>query len=101
MTDFGISKLMDMNLRMTPLTQVLPTPYMPFSPVYSSKLDCFSYGVLALQILTRNIPPGDASGCLEDPRFSTEILLIYYTETERHKRDIDLVEASRPTLSAQ
>ena len=49
-TDFGMSKLMDMNPRMTPLTQVPGTPaYMPpeallASPQYSSKLDCFSHG---------------------------------------------------------
>ena len=48
-TDFGMSKLMDMNPRMTPLTQVPGTPaYMPpealiSPPHYSSKLDCFSH----------------------------------------------------------
>ena len=72
-TDFGMSKLMDMNPHMTPLTQVPGTPaYMPpealtTPPRYSRQLDCFSHGVLALQIITRNFPnPGDATTVIED-----------------------------------
>ena len=104
-TDFGMSKLMDMNPRMTPLTQVPGTPaYMPpealiASPQYSSKLDCFSHGVLALQILTRNYPnPGEATKYVEvqDPRFPTGRVLVQYPEAERRKKDIDLIEPSHP-----
>ena len=102
-TDFGMSKLMDMNPRMTPLTQVPGTPaYMPpealiSPPHYSSKLDCFSHGVLALQIITRNFPnPGDASRYVDDPRFPTGRVSIHYPETERRKKDIDLIEPSHP-----
>ena len=104
-TDFGMSKLMDMNPRMTPLTQVPGTPaYMPpealiSPPHYSSKLDCFSHGVLALQIITRNFPdPGDASRYIEvqDPRFPSGRALVQFPETERRKKDIDLIEPSHP-----
>ena len=102
-TDFGMSKLMDMNPRMTPLTQVPGTPaYMPpealiSPPHYSSKLDCFSHGVLALQIITRNFPtPGDAITYMEDPRFPTGRVLVQYPETKRRKKDIDLIEPSHP-----
>ena len=102
-TDFGMSKLMDMNPRMTPLTQVPGTPaYMPpealiSPPHYSNKLDCFSCGVLALQIITRNFPnPGDATRCVDDPRFPTGRVSIHYPETERRKKDIDLIEPSHP-----
>ena len=102
-TDFGMSKLMDMNPRMTPLTQVPGTPaYMPpealiSPPHYSSKLDCFSHGVLALQIITRNFPdPGDASRYVDDPRFPTGRVSIHYPETERRKKDIDLIDPSHP-----
>ena len=100
MTDFGMSKLMDMNLRMT---QVPGTPaYMPpealiSPPHYSNKLDCFSCGVLALQIITRNFPsPGDATRYVDDPRFPTGRVSIHYPETERRKKDIDLIEPSHP-----
>ena len=104
-TDFGMSKLMDMNPGMTPLTQVPGTPaYMPpealiSPPHYSSKLDCFSHGVLSLQIITRNFPnPGDASKYVEvqDPRFPSGRVLVQFLETERRKKDIDLIEPSHP-----
>ena len=102
-TDFGMSKLMDMNPRMTPLTQVPGTPaYMPpealiSPPHYSSKLDCFSHGVLALQIITRNFPnPGDASRYVVDPRYPTGRALVQFPEAERRKKDIDLIEPSQP-----
>ena len=106
-TDFGMSKLMDMNPRMTPLTQVPGTPaYMPpealiSPPHYSNKLDCFSCGVLALQIITRNFPnPGDATRYVDDPRFPTGRVSIHYPETERRKKDIDLIEPSPLRLIA-
>ena len=107
-TDFGMSKLMDMNPRMTPLTQVPGTPaYMPpealiAPPHYSSKLDCFSHGVLALQIITRNFPnPGDASKYvdIQDSRFPSGRVLVQFLETERRKKDIDLIEPSHPLRS--
>ena len=102
-TDFGMSKLMDMNPRMTPLTQVPGTPaYMPpealiASPQYSNKLDCFSHGVLTLQIITRNFPnPGEATRYVEDHRFPTGRVSIHCPEAERRKKDIDLIEPSHP-----
>ena len=102
-TDFGMSKLMDMNPRMTSLTQTPGTPaYMPpealiSPPHYSSKLDCFSHGVLTLQILTRNFPmPGHASTIVEDPRYPTGRVFVLIPEAERRKKDIDLIEPSHP-----
>ena len=104
-TDFGMSKLMDMNPRMTPLTQVPGTPaYMPpealtTPPHYSSRLDCFSHGVLTLQIITRNFPnPGDATTIIEDRRFPTGRVSVFIPESERRMKDIDLVESSHPLL---
>jgi serine/threonine protein kinase len=100
-----MSKLVDMNPRMTPLTQVPGTPaYMPpevliTPPHYSSKLDCFSHGVLTLQTITKNFPdPGNASRYVEDPRFPTGRALVQFPEAERRKNDIDLIEASHPLL---
>ena len=93
-TDFGMS-----------LTQIPGTPaYMPpealiTSPHYSSKLDCFSHGVLTLQTITGNFPdPGDASRYIElqDPRLPTGRVLVQYPESERRKKDIDLIEPSHP-----
>ena len=97
-TDFGMSKLVDMNPHMTPLTTCPGTvAYMPpealvTPPRYSDKLDCFSFGVLIVQVITRKFPnPGDAhvmeaSGC------SFRII----PESERRKKDLDLVNPNHP-----
>ena len=99
-TDFGMSKLIGMNPRMTPLTMCPGTQaYMPpealiTPPRYSNKLDCFSHGVLTIQIVTRQFPnPGDAH--VEDPK---EGLLRQVPERERRKKDIDLIDPNQPLL---
>ena len=86
-TDFGMSKITSMNPCMTPLTMCPgTTAYMPpealiTPPRYSNKLDCFSHGVLTIQIVTRQFPnPGDAH--VEDP---TEGILRQVPELERRK----------------
>ena len=101
-TDFGMSKLVDMNPQMTPLTQCPGTlAYMPpeallTPPSYSDKLDCFSHGVLTIQVITRNFPnPGDAHK--SDTR-NTEHVLIQIPEIDRRKKDIDLIEPDHPLL---
>ena len=64
---------------------------------YLHKLDCFSHGVLVLQIITRNFPnPGEATRCVEDPRFPTGRVSIHCPEAERRKKDIDLTEPFHP-----
>lgn len=62
-TDFGMSSLVDMaspskaTLTTCPGTQVyMPPEALNEPPVYSEKLDCFSFGVLMLQVLTRQFP---------------------------------------------
>ena len=104
-TDFGMSKLVDMNPRMTPLTQCPGTSvYMPpealiTSPGYSSKLDCFSLGVLGIQIVTRKFPnPGDAYTYIKDPKYPTGRALIPVPEIDRRKEDIDLISADHSLL---
>ncbi len=105
-TDFGMSKLMDMNPRATPLTLCPGTSaYMPpealtTPPHYSSKLDCFSYGVLAIQIVTRKFPnPGDANRYVEDPNYPTGRVLVQFPERERRKEDIDSISPHHPLRS--
>ena len=106
-TDFGMSKLEGMNPRMTPLTMCPGTQaYMPpealiTPPRYSNKLDCFSHGVLAIQIATRQFPnPGDAHKYIdvEVPGYSGGQLLVQLPEIERRKKDIDLVDHNHPLL---
>ena len=67
-TDFGMAKLGDINPRVSRLTFTMcpgTDVYMPpeaiqDQPVYSEKIDCFSFGVIVVQMLTRRFPnPGD------------------------------------------
>ena len=104
-TDFGMSKFEGMNPRMTPLTMCPgTTAYMPpealvTPPRYSNKLDCFSHGVLTIQIVTREFPtPKDATTIIEDPRSPTGIINMPVPERERRKKDIDLVDPNHPLL---
>ena len=104
-TDFGMSKFVDMNPRMTPLTQCPGTSaYMPpealiTPPNYSNKLDCFSHGVLTIQVITRNFPsPGDAHKNVTDPKYPTGRVIVQVPEVDRRKEDIDLIESDHPLL---
>ena len=106
-TDFGMSKLSEMHPRMTPLTQCPGTlPYMPpealkVPPVYSNKLDVFSSGVVAVQIMTRNFPdPGPPTMEIEidDTRFPSGTALVPVLEVERRKNHIDLINPTHPLL---
>ena len=104
-TDFGMSKIIDANPRMTPLTQCpgasvyMPPEALTTPPQYSNKLDCFSHGVLTIQTITRNFPtPGDAHEHVEDPKHPNEHLFRQIPETERRKKDIDLIQSDNTLL---
>ena len=104
-TDFGMSKLLDAHQRMTPLT-VCPgtTAYMPPEalsepPVYSKKIDCFSFGVLQIQIMTRQFPdPGPAMRVVEDSRSPTGTTKMPVLESERRKSHIDHIDPTHTLL---
>ena len=104
-TDFGQSKLLDSNRRMTPLTMCPGTlAYMPPEalrepPVYSKKIDCFSFGVLQIQIMTRQFPdPGPAMRVVEDSRSPTGAINIPVLDSERRKSHIDLIDPTHTLL---
>ena len=104
-SDFGMSKMVSMNPQITPLAQYPGTSvYMPpealtIPPRYSSKVDCFSHGVLTIQIVTRNFPnPGDANMYVEDPKYPTGRVLVQYPEKDRRRKDIDLIKSDHPLL---
>ena len=105
-TDFGMSKLADANPHMTPMTMCPGTlAYMPPEalkdpPVYTNKLDSFSFGVLDIQILTRQFPNPSPQCKIMDPRFptSTGQVKVPIPETERHQPHIDLVDPAHPLL---
>ena len=104
-TDFGMSKLESINPRMTPLTMCpgtqacMPPEALVNPPRYSNKLDCFSHGVLAIQIVTRQFPnPTDATTTVEDARYTTGVIHAPVPERKRRKKDIDLVDPNHPLL---
>ena len=104
-TDFGMSKLLDSNRRMTHLTMCPGTlAYMPPEalrepPVYSKKIDCFSFGVLQIQIMTRQFPdPGPLRREVEDSRSPTGKIEIPVLDSERRKSHIDLIDSTHTLL---
>ena len=104
-TDFGMSKLLDANRRMTPLTMCpgnsvyMPPEALREPPVYSKKIDCFSFGVLQIQIMTRQFPnPGPAMRVVEDSRSPTGTTNMPVLDSERRKSHIDLIDPTHTLL---
>ena len=96
-TDFGMSKLATVNPRMTALT-LCPGNVLYMSPEaldeaksYIAKLDVFSFGVLVIQILTRQFPnPTDRFRIVYVAEFD-EMLRREIAETERRKAHLQLI----------
>ena len=109
-TDFGMAKLYDVNrstahhtlLTLCPGTMAYMSPEaLRDRPVYSDKLDSFSFGVLCIQILTRQYPdPGDRFNFIEinDPRAPSGTVQVEVPEYERRQSHIDLIDPAHPLL---
>ena len=104
LTDFGMSKMVDLNPRMSrnkqttcPGTEVyMPPEALLDEPVYSAKIDVFSTGVLIVQIITRQFPKPTARHCsVMDSRYKNRIL-VPIPELERRKDDIHGVFITHP-----
>ena len=98
-TDFGMSKLAGAAPRMTPLTMCPGTvAYMPPEaldepPVYTKKLDCFSEGVIMIQVCTQQWPePGPRTKTVQDSRSPTGRMQMPVLEPERRKNHIDMID---------
>ena len=107
MSDFGMSKVIDTtkSRSTTPLTMVPGTvAYMPQealgeNPKYTEKLDCFSFGVLAIQIITRLFPnPSCRKREVESALSLTGTVLVPVPETECRKEHIDMIHKPHPLL---
>ena len=101
-SDLGVAKILDMTpARMSQMTKCPGTPpYMPpealeMNPNYSTKLDCFSMGVVILHVLCGKWPiPSEPS------RLNLENnSLIALTEVERRKRYFEDVSSDHPLTS--
>ena len=104
-TDFGMSKLTELNPRMTGLTKCPGTPaYMSPEalldpPVYTEKLDCFQAGVLMIQTITRKFPdPGSAMNRVRDARYPTGWANIPVPEVQRRQSHLSLIPWTHPML---
>ena len=103
-TDFGMAKFFNQTsmtpLTMCPGTEVYMSPEaLDNPPVYTKKLDTFSFGVLAIQILTRQFPkPSPRMKKVRDPRDPKCKLQEVVPETERRKSHTDLIDSTHPLL---
>ncbi|XP_064399665.1 probable serine/threonine-protein kinase drkD [Halichondria panicea] len=105
-TDFGMSKFTDINGTMTtcPGTPAFMSPEaLNEPPVYTEKLDNFSFGALLVQTTTRQFPkPADRfeSIRIPDPRNSGSTIeaKIAIPEWERRQAHISLIEPTHPLL---
>ena len=105
--DFGMSKLTVVNAYLTQggLAQCPGTPcYMSPEalmkpPAYSYKLDVFSSGVVAIQIITREFPePGPETLKHDNPKSPTGFSYTPISEVNRRKNHIDLIDPEHPLL---
>ena len=105
-TDFGMAKLWDTNLQKSqgslskrPGCEEYMSPE-AFSGSYSAKLDCFSLGVLIIQVLTGLFPqPSNQFKVvyISDPNFPNGIET-RASEAERRKAHTDMVPPDHPLL---
>ena len=105
-TDFGMSKLAGAAPTITPLTMCPGTlAYMPPEalkdpPSYTDKLDCFSEGVMMIQMCTRLWPePGPRTQLVPDTRSPTGTIEMPVLEPRRRKNHIDLIDHNHALLA--
>ena len=92
-----MSKLATVNPRMTALT-LCPGNLLYMSPEaldeaksYTAKLDIFSFGVIVIQILTREFPnPTDRFRTIQVPDIEEEVRVVV-PETERRQSQLKLI----------
>ena len=108
-TDFGMARLGDINPQATRLTSTMcpgTDVYMPpeavqDKPVYTEKIDCFSFGVIIVQTLTRQFPkPGDRLQEIElsHPGIRAGTVLVRIPEVERQQNHIGQVDPNHSLL---
>ncbi len=109
-TDFGMSKFLDLkSTQLATMTTCPGTPaFMPPEaldepPVYTEKLDNFSFGVLIIQIITMLFPKPTnrfAIRQLFDTKYPDQVIQakVPVPELERRRAHIDLISPDHPLL---
>ena len=107
LTDFGMARLGELTPHgfhvtntMCPGTDVyMPPEAVQDTPVYTEKIDCFSFGVIMIQILTREFPkPGDRMTTVHDAHYPQGALKLCIPETERRRNHISQINPNDPLL---
>ena len=109
-TDFGMAKLDGLNPRTTtrptyttcPGSDVYMAPEtIKVKPVYNEKVDCFSFGVIIIQVLTGKFPePGDRQKEIhvDHPGVQAGILEVRVSEVERRQNHISIIDRNHQLL---
>jgi serine/threonine protein kinase len=108
-TDFGMARLGDINPQATRFTSTMcpgTDVYMPpeavqDKPVYTEKIDCFSFGVIIVQTLTRKFPrPGDRFQEVEfnHPGLPSGRVCVCVPEIDRRQNHISQVDPNHSLL---
>ena len=104
-TDFGMSKLVDTRstrrtLTYCPGTEVyMPPEALKEPPDYTKKIDCFSFGVLTIQIITQEFPnPGPRTCEVDDPQSPTGTAQRPVLEEERRRTHISMIDDDHSLL---
>jgi len=104
-SDFGMSMLTEVDVTKSRLTHCpgnanyMSPEAMIEPPVYSEKLDVFSSGVVAVQIITQQFPePTSSMMRRDDPMSPTGFSLTPVSELERRKNHVDLIDPKHPML---
>ena len=103
-TDFGMARLGEhatvFSHTMCPGTDVyMPPEAVKEKPTYTEKIDCFSFGVLIIQILAQVFPdPGKRQETMDFSHRGRKVL-ISVPEVERRKNHIDLIQPNHPLLA--
>ena len=108
-TDFGMARLSDISSLGTHFTDTtcpgtdvyMPPEAVQDKPEYTEKIDCFSFGVIVVQILTRQFPkPGDRlqEVKVDHPELPTGAALVRVPEVTRRHNHISMVDPNHPLL---
>ena len=104
-TDFGMSTLASsaptlLSLTMCPGTPAYMSPEaLEEQPRYTEKLDCFSEGVIMIQVCTRLWPkPGLRTKSVPFPASPTGMIQMPVLEQERRKNHIDMIDRNHGLL---
>ena len=104
-TDFGMARLSNLNPQASHLTYTMcpgTDAYMPpeavkEKPVYDEKIDCFSFGVICIQLLTRKFPdPTDRQKPLEVENVGS--VYVPVPEIERRQSHISEIDPNNHLL---